>query len=66
MESTDVSKMMDVVRQLKVCKPYVAPKLRRLSPALVKSLLSLDFDRSNNELQQLMESVDQLHRAKGA
>jgi hypothetical protein len=66
MESTDVGKMMNAVRKLKVCKPYVAPELRRLSPALVKSLLSRVVDTRDNELQQLIESVDQLHGAKGS
>ena len=66
MESTDVGEMMNVVRKLKVCKPYVAPKLRRLSPTLVKSLLSLDPDTNDGELQQLIENFDHLHGAKGS
>jgi hypothetical protein len=63
MESGDAGKKMNVIR-LKVCKPYVAPRLQRLSPALVKSRLSRDADTSDSELQQWIESVDHLHGAK--
>ncbi len=65
MQSTDVGRKMNVIR-LKVCKPYVAPRLQRLSPAIVKSRLSRDADTSDSELQQLIESVDHLHGAKGS
>jgi hypothetical protein len=65
MESTDVGKMMNV-RKLKSRKPYVPPKLRRLSPAEAKSLLSRRDDTSAKELQQLIESVNQFHGAKGS
>ena len=61
-----VASMTNVVDKLKVCKPYAAPKLRRLSPALVKSLLSLDANISANELQQFIESSDRLHGVKGS
>jgi hypothetical protein len=64
MKSTDVGKMMNVVQRVKVCKPYEPPKLLRLSPALLKRLLSRDTYTSDNELQQLIESVDQLRGAK--
>ncbi|MGH9517243.1 MAG: hypothetical protein ACRD3P_16370 [Terriglobales bacterium] len=66
MESTDVGKMMNV-RKLKSRKPYVAPKLRRLIPAEATSLVSRRRDdTSAKELQQLMESVNQFHGAKGS
>jgi hypothetical protein len=66
MEATDVRKMMDVDVKLKVCKPYVAPKLQRLSPVAAKGLLSRHAKRSDTELRQLIESVDQIHGAKGS
>jgi hypothetical protein len=65
MESGEVGKKVSVVR-MKVFKPYVAPRLQRLSPALAKSRLSRDADTSDSELQQLIESVDHLHGAKGS
>ena len=60
-----VANMTNVVDKLKVCKPYAAPELGRLSPAIVKSLLSQDAGMSASELQQLIESDDQLHGVKG-
>jgi hypothetical protein len=66
MESTDIGNMMNVVSTLKAPKPYVPPRLQRLSPALVKSRLSRDADPNDSELRQLFQSVDQLHGAKGS
>ena len=66
MGSTEVGKMINAVPSLKVCKPYVAPRVQRLSPMAVKGLLSRRGDTSDSELQQLIESVDQLHGAKGS
>jgi hypothetical protein len=65
MKSTDVGEI-NVTRKVKVGKPYVAPKLRRLSPAQVESLLSRDPDTSDKDFRQLIESVNQLHGAKGS
>jgi hypothetical protein len=66
MEATEVGKTMNFGRKLKVCKPYVAPKLQRLSPVAVKGLLSRHADTSDAELEQLIESVDRLLGAKGS
>jgi hypothetical protein len=66
MESTDVGKMMNVTRKLKVSKPYVAPKLQRLSPDAAKSLLLRDADTDDSGPRQIIDSVDQLHGAKGS
>ena len=66
MESTDVSKIMNAGRKLKACKPYVAPSLQRLSAEVAKGLLSRHADTSDTDLQQMIESVDQLHGAKGS
>lgn len=66
MESTDVSNMMNVVRKTKVWKPYVAPRLQRLSTDVVKVLLSREAEKSDTEFRQLIESVDHLHGAKGS
>ena len=58
---------MNVVQKLKVRKPYSAPNLRRLIPAEAKSLLSRRRDdTSDKELQQLIESVNQIYGAKGS
>lgn len=64
MEATDVGETVNFGRKLKVCKPYVAPKLQRLSPVAVKGLLSRHADTSDAELEQLIESVDRLHGAR--
>lgn len=64
MESTEVGKKMNVGRKLKVCKPYVAPRLQRLSPDAAKGLLLRHADDS--ELRQMIETADQLHGAKGS
>lgn len=66
MESTDVDKMMSVDRKLKVCKPYVAPRVQRLNPEAAKDLLLRDADTNDSELRQMIENVDQLHGAKGS
>jgi hypothetical protein len=66
MESTVVDKMMRVGRKLKVCKPYVTPKLQRLSPEAGKGPLLRDADTSDSELRRILERVDQLHGAKGS
>lgn len=66
MESTDMDKIMNAGRKLKVCKPYAAPSLQRLSPVVAKGLLSRHADMKDTELRQMIESVDQLHGAKGS
>ena len=66
MESTEVGKKMNVGRKSKVCKPYVAPRLQRLSPDAAKGLLLRDGDTDDSELRQMIETVDQLHGAKGS
>jgi hypothetical protein len=66
MKSTDVDKMINVVQTLRVCKPYVAPRLQRLSPVVAKGLLSRYADTSDSKVQQMIECVDQLHGAKGS
>ena len=65
-ESTDVGKTMGVGRKLKVCKPYIAPKLQRLSLEAAKDLLLRDADTNDSELRQMIESIDQLDGAKGS
>jgi hypothetical protein len=66
MEPTDVEKMMNATRKLKVRKPYVAPQLERMSPHTAKDLLLPDADRNDPELRQMIERIDQLHGAKGS
>ena len=66
MESTDTGKMVNAGRKLKIRKRYVAPKLQRLSPDAAKSLLLRKADTHDSELQQLIDSVDRLHGAKGS
>jgi len=66
MESTDVGTIMNVGRKLKGRKSYVAPRLQHLSPDAAKGLLSRHAKTSDTELQQLIESVDQIHGAKGS
>lgn len=65
MESTDVGKM-NADGYLKICKPYVAPTLRRLNPAVAKDLLLRYADVNDSEVQQMIECVDQLPGAKGS
>jgi hypothetical protein len=64
MESTDVDKTMKAGWQLKVSKAYVAPRIKRLTPVAVKDFLSRHADTS--EFQQMIESSDHLHGAKGS
>jgi hypothetical protein len=64
MESTDVGKMMNVVRRLEVSKPYEPPKLMHVSPGLLKRLFSRNTYTTDKELLQLIESVNQLQGAK--
>ena len=66
MESTDAGKKMNVGRTLKDRKPYVAPRLQRLSPDAAKGVLLRDADTNNSELRQILESMDQLDGAKGS
>jgi hypothetical protein len=66
MESTDVGKTTNAGRKLKARKPYVAPRLQRVSPVAAKGLLSRDADASDTQLQQMIESVDQIDGAKGS
>jgi hypothetical protein len=66
MESTVVAKMMNDSRKLKVAKPYVAPKLQRLSSDAAKGLLLRNAHTDDSELRQMIESVDHLHEAKGS
>ena len=63
---TDVGKMTNVVRKLRVCKPYAAPWLLRLDPALMKRRLLRNADTTDTELKRLIDSVDQLHGANGS
>jgi hypothetical protein len=66
MKSTDVRKIMSAGRKSKLRKPYLAPRLRLLSPSEAKRLLSRDADSSDTELQQPIEDVDHLDGAKGS
>ena len=66
MESIDVEKMMNVTRKLKVRKPYLAPRLQRVSLDVAKDLLFSDRDTNDPELRQMIERVDQLNGAKGS
>jgi hypothetical protein len=66
MESTNADKTTNAGQKLKVRKPYVAPKLQHVRPVAVKGLLSRDADASDTQLQQMIESVDQLDGAKGS
>jgi hypothetical protein len=66
MESIDVEQMMNVTRKLKVRKPYLAPRLRRISLGAAKDLLLSDRDTNDPELRQMIERVDQLNGAKGS
>ena len=65
MESTNVEKM-NATRKLKIRKPYVAPRLQRISPDAAKDLLLRDADTNDPELRQIIERIDQLHGAKGS
>jgi len=64
MESTNAGKTTKASQKLKVRKPYVAPKLERVSPVAAKGLLSQDADASDTQLEQMTESVDQIDGAK--
>ena len=66
MESTNAGKTTKASQKLKVRKPYVAPRLQRVSPVAVKDLLSRDADASDTQLQQMVESADQIDGAKGS
>jgi hypothetical protein len=66
MESTDMEKGMGATRKLKIRKPYVAPKLQRISPDAAKDLLLPDADTNDPKLRQMIERIDQLHGAKGS
>ena len=66
MESTDMEKVMDATRKLKIRKPYVAPRLQRISPDAAKDLLLPDADTNDPKLRQMIERIDQLHGAKGS
>jgi hypothetical protein len=66
MELTDAGKTTNAGRKSKARKPYVAPRLQRVSSVAVKRLLLRDADASDTQLQQMIESVDQLDGAKGS
>ena len=66
MESTDLGKIVNAEPKLRVRKRYVAPQLQRLSPVALKALLTRDAAASDTQLQQMIESDDELHGAKGS
>jgi hypothetical protein len=66
MESTDARKSKTASQTMKVCKPYVAPDLERLSPAAARNLLLQNADASDPELQQVLDCVDELQGEKGS
>ena len=57
---------MGATRKFKIRKPYVAPKLQRISPDAAKDLLLPDADTNDPKLRQMIERIDQLHGAKGS
>jgi hypothetical protein len=66
MKSRDVRKPMTSDQEVKVCKSYLAPGLKNLSPAAAKGLLLQHADAGDPEVQHLLDCVDELQGEKGS
>lgn len=66
MESSDVRKPMTTDQEVKVDESYLAPGLKRLSPAAAKGLLLQHADAGDPEVQRMLDCVDELQGEKGS
>ena len=65
MESSDVRKPVTTAQDMKVGKPYLAPDLKRVSPATAKGLLQ-NAGAGDPEVQHMLDCVDELQGEKGS
>jgi hypothetical protein len=66
MESNETRKPKTAGHPIRLCKPYVAPGLERLSPAAARELLLRTADAGDPEVQHVLDYVDELQGDKGS
>lgn len=66
MEPTDEQKPKIAGEQVKTCKPYFVPGLKRLSSTDAKELILQNADVHDPEVQHMVECVDELQGEKGS
>jgi hypothetical protein len=71
MESGDVRKpvtaaQLTTEQEIKVRKAYLAPDVKRVSPAAAKNLLVQHTDAGDPEVQHMLDCIDELQGEKGS
>ena len=66
MEFTDGHQPKTADQAMKVSRAYVAPSLKRLSPAAAKDLLLGNSVAHDPKVQQVLDCVDELQGEKGS